>query len=141
MSYHTFIGFDYGAKYIGVAVGQDLTQTASALTVIKADDGIPDWHDVATLLTEWHPERLIVGLPLNMDGSEQNMTIAARAFGQELNTRFNIPIAWQDERLTTYESLKTLGIDSKLKAKNRDNIDAISAQIILQSWLNEQCLT
>ncbi len=133
----TLLGFDYGLKNIGVAVGQELTQTASPLTVIKAQDGIPNWDDIETLLTEWQPELLIVGLPLNMDGTEQKMTAAARKFGRRLNGRFQIAVEWQDERLSTFEALEQLGVRSKLQSKNRDDVDRISAQLILQSWLNE----
>ncbi len=133
----TLLGFDYGLKNIGVAVGQELTQTASPLTVIKAQDGIPNWDDIEALLTEWQPELLIVGLPLNMDGTEQKMTAAARKFGRRLNGRFQIAVEWQDERLSTFEALEQLGVRSKLQSKNRDDVDRISAQLILQSWLNE----
>ncbi len=133
----TLLGFDYGLKNIGVAVGQELTQTANPLTVIKARDGIPNWDDLEALITEWQPELLIVGLPLNMDGTEQKMTAAARKFGNRLNGRFQVAVEWQDERLSTFEALEQLGIRSKLQAKNRDDVDRISAQLILQSWLNE----
>ena len=134
----TFLGFDYGLKNIGVAVGQELTNTASLLTVIKARNGIPNWDDIQKLLDQWQPQLLIVGLPLNMDGSEQVMTKAARKFGNRLNGRFQIAVEWQDERLSTYEALDQLGIHSKLDAKHRDDVDRISAQLILQSWLNQQ---
>ena len=133
----TLLGFDYGLKNIGIAVGQEITQTASPLTVIKARDGIPNWDDIEALITEWQPELLIVGLPLNMDGTEQEMTVAARKFGNRLNGRFHVAVDWQDERLSTFEALEQLGVRSKLQAKNRDDVDRISAQLILQSWLNE----
>jgi len=134
----TFLGFDHGMKNIGVATGQDLTKTANPLCVVKARDGIPNWDDIQKLIDEWKPQMLIVGLPLNMDGSEQAMTKAARKFGNRLNGRFQIAVEWQDERLTTFEALEHLGIHSKLQAKQRDDVDRISAQLILQSWLNEQ---
>jgi len=134
----TFLGFDHGMKNIGVAVGQELTSTANGLTVIKAKDGSPNWDELGTLIEQWRPQLLIVGLPLNMDGSEQKMTAAARKFGNRLNGRFQIPVEWQDERLTTHEALEQLGVQSKLHAKKRDDVDRISAQIILQSWLNQQ---
>jgi len=137
-AYRTFLGFDHGLKNIGVAVGQELTKTASPLTVIKARDGIPNWDDIQKLIDEWQPELLIVGLPLNMDGTEQKMTKASRKFGNRLNGRFQISVEWQDERLTTFEALEQLGIHSKLQAHHRDDVDRISAQLILQSWLNEQ---
>jgi len=134
----TLLGFDFGLKNIGVAVGQELTKTASPLTVIKARDGIPNWDDIQKVIDEWKPQLLIVGLPLNMDNTEQSMTKASRKFGNRLNGRFQIPVEWQDERLTTFEALEHLGIHSKLDAKQREDVDRISAQLILQSWLNEQ---
>ena len=134
----TFLGFDFGMKNIGVAVGQELTKTANPLTVIKAREGIPNWDQIKTLLDQWSPQLLVVGLPINMDGSEQEMTAAARRFGNRLNGRFHIPIDWQDERLTTFEALDQLGIRSKMQSNKREDVDRISAQLILQSWLNQQ---
>jgi len=134
----TFLGFDFGMKNIGVAVGQELTKTANPLTVIKAREGIPNWDQIKTLLEQWSPQLLVVGLPLNMDGSEQEMTAAARRFGNRLNGRFHIPVDWQDERLTTFEALDQLGIRSKMQSNKREDVDRISAQLILQSWLNQQ---
>jgi putative Holliday junction resolvase len=134
----TFLGFDFGMKNIGVAVGQELTKTANPLTVIKAREGIPNWDQIKTLLDQWSPQLLVVGLPLNMDGSEQEMTAAARRFGNRLNGRFHIPVDWQDERLTTFEALDQLGIRSKMQSNKREEVDRISAQLILQSWLNQQ---
>lgn len=134
----TILGFDFGLKNIGVAVGQEITQTANPLTVIKARDGIPNWDEIKKLLDQWRPNLLVVGLPLNMDDSEQEMTAAARKFGNRLNGRFQIPVEWQDERLSTYEALEQLGVRNKLQANNRDDVDRISAQLILQSWLNQQ---
>ena len=134
----TFLGFDFGMKNIGVAVGQELTKTANPLTVIKAREGIPNWEQIKTLLDQWNPQLLVVGLPLNMDGSEQEMTAAARRFGNRLNGRFHIPVDWQDERLTTFEALDQLGIRSKMQSNKREDVDRISAQLILQSWLNQQ---
>ncbi len=138
MKYRTFLGFDFGMKNIGVAVGQELTNTATPLTVIKAREGIPDWDQISSLLAEWQPQLLVVGLPLNMDGTEQDMTAAAKRFGHRLNGRFHIPVDWQDERLTTFEALDQLGIRSKMQSNKREDVDRISAQLILQSWLNQQ---
>jgi len=134
----TLMGFDFGMKNIGVAVGQQLTGTASGLTALKARDGIPDWQQIAELIRQWQPRQLVVGLPLNMDGSEQHMTAAARKFGNRLNNRFNIPVAWQDERLTTYEAVAAMGLRNKFQSANRSDVDRLSAQIILQSWLDQQ---
>jgi putative Holliday junction resolvase len=134
----TLLGFDFGMKNIGIAVGQELTHTANPLMAIKARDGIPDWQKIRQLLDEWQPQLLIVGLPLNMDGTEQEMTAAARRFGNRLHGRFNIPVEWQDERLTTYEALDQMGIRSKMDTRQRSDVDQLSAQLILQSWLNQQ---
>jgi putative pre-16S rRNA nuclease len=134
----TILGFDFGLKNIGVAVGQELTSSANPLTVIKAREGIPNWDDIETLIQQWQPQLLVVGLPLNMDGSEQEMTVTARRFGNRLNGRFHLPVVWQDERLSTYEALEQLGVRDKMQAKNRSDVDRISAQLILQSWLNQQ---
>jgi putative Holliday junction resolvase len=134
----TLLGFDFGMKNIGIAVGQELTHTANPLTAIKARDGIPDWEQIRKLLDEWQPQLLIVGLPLDMDGTEQEMTAAARRFGNRLHGRFNIPVEWQDERLTTYEALDQMGIHSKMDSRRRSDVDQLSAQLILQSWLNQQ---
>jgi putative Holliday junction resolvase len=134
----TILGFDFGMKNIGIAVGQELTRTANPLTAIKARDGIPDWEQIAQLLQEWQPALLIVGLPLNMDGTEQTMTAAARRFGNRLHGCFGLPVEWQDERLTTYEALDQMGIRSKMDSRQRSDVDQLSAQLILQSWLNQQ---
>ncbi|MDH5358738.1 MAG: Holliday junction resolvase RuvX [Gammaproteobacteria bacterium] len=134
----TILGFDFGLRNIGVAVGQELTKTASPLTMIRARDGVPNWDDIKTLIDEWKPQLLVVGLPLNMDDTEQEMTLAARRFGNRLNGRFQIPVEWQDERLSTYEALDQLGINNKMQSNNRGDVDRISAQLILQSWLNQQ---
>jgi putative Holliday junction resolvase len=134
----TFMGFDHGMKYIGVAVGQEITSSASELTVIRAKEGIPNWKEIGQLIEKWSPDLIIVGLPLNMDDSEQEMTRAARRFGNRLNGRFNIPVEWEDERLSTFEALERLGVRSKLQAKQREAVDKLSAQLILQSWLNRQ---
>jgi len=133
----TILGFDFGLKNIGVAVGQELTRTANGIAVIKARDGIPNWDDIQKVIEQWQPQLLIVGLPLNMDGTEQEMTAACRKFGNRLNGRFRLPVEWQDERLTTYEALEQLGIRDKMQSKRRGDVDRISAQIILQSWLDQ----
>jgi putative Holliday junction resolvase len=134
----TALGFDFGMKNIGIAIGQELTGTANPLTAIKARDGIPNWDTIGQLLKEWQPDILIVGLPLNMDGTEQEMTAAAKRFGNRLQGRFNLPVEWQDERLSTYEALDQMGIRSKMDSRQRSDVDQLSAQLILQSWLNQQ---
>ncbi|MCB2427099.1 Holliday junction resolvase RuvX [Methylophaga pinxianii] len=132
------LGFDFGMKSIGVAVGHQLTNTARGIEALTARDGIPDWEVIAKIVAEWQPGLIVVGLPLNMDGTEQLMTAAARKFGNRMNNRFNIPVVWQDERLTTFEALDQMGIRSKMQSDKRSDVDKLSAQIILQSWLDLQ---
>ena len=87
MSY--VVGFDYGTKSIGVAVGQQITNTASELTVVNFIKGAPDWLKISNLISEWSPDFLVVGLPLNMDGSQQQLTVLAKKFGDILRNKYN----------------------------------------------------
>ncbi|ART79562.1 Holliday junction resolvase RuvX [Oceanisphaera avium] len=131
----TLLGFDYGTKSIGVAVGQELTATARPLLALKALDGIPNWDDIARLVNEWQPQLLIIGLPLNMDGSEQDISRRARKFANRLHGRFGIQVELQDERLTTTDARARLFEAGGYKALGKDAVDAVSAQLILESWL------
>src|SRR6185437_5451854 len=96
------LGFDFGMKYIGVAVGQSITYSASPLTTLLAKDGIPAWQEVEQLLEKWRPQDLIVGVPLNMDGTQQLLTFCARRFIKRLHARFKLPVYEVDERLTSW---------------------------------------
>ena len=118
--------FDYGEKKIGIASGQTLTNTATALCIISAVNGQPDWQKVESLIKEWQPEQLIVGLPLNMDGSESALSKKARKFANRLHGRFGLNVEMMDERLSSREA-KELSTD--------DKIDHVSAQLILESWM------
>ena len=104
MSSQTVLGFDFGTKSIGIAIGQSLTGSATPLQSIKAVDGIPKWEEIGLLIEEWKPDLVVVGLPLNMDGSEQEMTQRAKKFANRINGRFGVKIATQDERLTTADA-------------------------------------
>ena len=104
----SLLGFDYGLKQIGVANGQTLTCSANGLTILKAVDGIPDWSQVEKLLNEWKPDLVVVGLPLNMDDSESELSGRARKFARRLHGRFAVEVEMVDERLTSREA-KTLG--------------------------------
>ena len=122
------MGFDFGMKRIGVAVGQKVTQTASGLTVVQACDGIPKWEQLDKLILDWQPEKFIVGLPLNMDGSKSEMSQKANKFSARVSSRYDIPSEMFDERLTSFEAR---GHEEKT------HIDAIAARLILESWLRE----
>lgn len=131
----TLLGFDFGKKYIGVAVGQEITGTASPIGSVKALDGIPQWDDIKKIIQEWQPDILVVGLPLNMDGSEQQLTLDAKKFGKRLSGRFGIETVYQDERLTTAAAKENLFSQGGYKNLKKDNIDAESAKLIIESYL------
>lgn len=131
----SLMGFDFGTRSIGIATGQEVTGTASPLTSVKANDGIPDWTQLEKILKEWQPDLLIVGLPLNMDGTEQEMTVRARKFGQRLHGRFGFQVEFKDERLTTTDAKARLFEQGGYKALGKSRVDAVSAQLILESWM------
>ncbi|MCL2918187.1 Holliday junction resolvase RuvX [Shewanella litorisediminis] len=134
----TVMGFDFGTKSIGVAVGQSITGSANPLTSIKAVDGIPNWEDIGKLINEWKPDLLVIGLPLNMDGTEQEMTQRARKFANRLNGRFGVKIATQDERLTTADAKARLFELGGFKALTKGQVDAVSAVLIVESYFENQ---
>jgi len=135
------IAFDWGLRNIGVAVGNQYLGTSEPLTTVRARDGVADWQAIAALLKEWQPECLIVGEPLNMDGTEADITARARKFSRQLHGRFGLPVELIDERLSSHEA--------KLNARERGHngnyranpIDAQAAHVILQSWLASRPLS
>ena len=134
MSHMTLLAFDFGTKSIGVAVGQPLTGTARPLAALKAQDGVPNWEQIERLLKEWQPHQVVVGLPLNMDGSEQPLTARARKFANRLHGRFGIQVVLHDERLSTVEARADLFARGGYKALTKGSVDSLSAVIILESW-------
>lgn len=136
MSGKTLLGFDFGTKSIGVAVGQQLTGTARPLAAIKARDGVPDWNLLEKLLKEWQPDLVVVGLPLNMDGTEQPLTARARKFANRIHGRFGVAVELQDERLSTVEARAGLFEAGGYRALTKGNVDSGSAVIIVESWLD-----
>lgn len=133
----TMMSFDFGTKSIGVAIGQKITCTARPLTAFKANDGVPDWQQVDNLLKEWQPDLIVVGLPLNMDGSEQPLTERARKFANRLHGRFGYQVVLHDERLTTVEARAGLFAHGGFRALKKGRVDAGSAVIILESWFEQ----
>ena len=134
----TLLGFDYGKKRIGVAVGQALTATATPAETLHCRNDQPDWTGIARLIDTWRPHALIVGLPLNMDGTEHELTEAARWFGRELEQRFALPVHWIDERLTSIEAGHLLAGATKSARRRKADIDMVAAQLILETWLAQQ---
>jgi putative Holliday junction resolvase len=130
----TLLAFDYGEKNIGVAVGQTLTGTANPLETIRVAGSSPDWDAISRMVKTWKPDALVVGLPLNMDGTEQKVTRRARRFSDQLFGRYRLPVHLVDERLTTREARNRLAAEGRAGSDDHP----VAAQIILESWLNEQ---
>ena len=120
------MAFAFGTTKIGVAVGQKITGTATPVAVVKARDGIPQWLVIDRLVEEWQPTVLVVGLPINMDGTESDMSKAATRFSRRLYGRYGISIELMDERLSTFEAREF---------ETPDQLDAIAAKLILETWL------
>lgn len=131
----TVLGFDFGSKRIGVAVGNELTRTASPLEIVANHGGRPDWPRIGRLIEEWQPARLVVGMPLNMDNSEQEMSLAASRFSRQLTGRYQLPVVMVDERLSSREASSRL-VDVNPR-HSQSGLDPVAAQIILETWFSE----
>ncbi|MFM2322758.1 MAG: putative holliday junction resolvase [Pseudomonadota bacterium] len=134
----TVLGFDFGSKYIGVALGQTLPSIAQPLTSLTVKNAEPPWKEIAALLNIWSPDALVVGIPLNMDGSEQAITHLARAFLTDLKRHFHLPTFAVDERLTTVEARARLFAVGGYKALKKKSIDSVAAQLIVEIWLENR---
>lgn len=137
MSASVALGFDFGTRRIGVAVGNGITGNAQALTAIPS----VDWAAVTELVDHWRPEALVVGLPLDADGSDQAITDQARNFMDDLASRFGLPVHAVDERYSTIEAADRLrqsrASGRKARRAAKGDTDAIAAQVILENWLNQ----
>jgi putative Holliday junction resolvase len=129
----TLLGFDYGVKHIGVAVGQTLLQSATPLTTLHAKKHKPDWDAVSQLIAEWRPLELVVGLPFDMDDNESEVAGKAKRFARQLYGRYHLPVHMIDERLTTREAASIL----RTQDKRDGRLDALAATLILETWLRK----
>ncbi len=125
----TLLCFDCGKKRIGTAVGQTITATATELEIIKSINDKPDWESISRLIKDWNPDRIIVGKPLQLDGSRQEMTDFAERFSRQLEGRYHIPVEMIEEQLSSYEARREL--------KSTYELDAVAARLILETWLSE----
>lgn len=121
------LGFDFGIKRIGIAMGNTLTGRAQALSIIKAADNATRFKVIGDLIEQWRPARLVVGEPFHPDGAEHDMTLRARRFANQLHGRFNLPVTLVDERYSS----------AVIPAKRGEVIDAKAAAIILQQYLDD----
>lgn len=135
------IAFDFGVKKIGVAVGENITKTGRPLDVLNAKDGKPNWNIIKNLLIDWQPKFIIVGLPLNIDGTKQNITNKSEKFAQLLKCKFNVLVEMHDERLTTVEAKSIIFNKNGFKAlSKKEKVHSLSAVIILESWFNKNLI-
>jgi len=129
-SHRTIMAFDYGTRRIGVAIGNTLTQTGQAIKTITESNDDARFKAIESLLKEWQPHQLVVGLPRYPDGVEHEMTGKAKRFGNQLNGRFQLPVDWVDERYTS--------VILEGNPEMRDNLDAQSAALILEQYFLEK---
>ena len=122
------VAFDFGTKKIGVAVGQTATYTSSPLQVVLNKDDKVNWNEINTLLNEWKPELIIVGKPLNMDGTDSEIMKQVERFYQKLKKIYDTNFEYIDERLTTFEARQIL------EDTNINNVDANAAKILIDNW-------
>jgi len=124
----TILAFDFGAKRIGVAVGQTVSRTASPLQTLTQNNGRPDWEAIGRLIDTWEPSLLLLGLPSHADGTPHRLAPAVQRFQRRLQGRFKLPVEFIDERLSSVEAA----------ARGYGERDAVAAQVILETWLNDK---
>ncbi|MGZ5049522.1 MAG: Holliday junction resolvase RuvX [Methylobacter sp.] len=134
----TYLGFDFGIKKIGVAVGQTTTATASPLQTIRSLNQVPNWDIIGKLIEEWRPAGLVVGISKQADGSDNPVTPRMLKFCRQLEGRYQLPVFQQDETLSTFEAKQMLFDEVSVRAGKLWAVqDQLAAQLILQTWLNE----
>ncbi|PPD34496.1 MAG: Holliday junction resolvase RuvX [Methylomonas sp.] len=133
-----YLGFDFGNKKIGVAVGYQDTGIASPLQTIRSINQTPDWQIIGTLIAEWRPIGLVVGISRQQDGSDNIITPRMQKFCRQLSGRYNLPVHQIDEALTTFAAKQLLFDDLKVSAGKLWTVqDQLAAQLILQSWFDQ----
>lgn len=133
----TVLGFDVGARRIGVAIGSAFGHGARALAVIDVHGGQIDWASVDRLHKEWRPDGLVVGDPMTLDGGDQPIRARARTFAAELKTRYGLPVVMVDERASSIEAAQRFAVDrAQGRRRRRDAValDAVAAAVIVERW-------
>lgn len=133
----TVMAFDFGLSRIGVATGNCLIGTTTPLPVLRAKDGVPQWDTLESLVKEWQPDLLVVGEPLNMDGSPSELSARAEKFARRLHGRLGIEVVMVDERLSSFEAKMTSREQGHNGDFRRQPVDSLAAELILQTWLVE----
>jgi len=130
------LGFDYGRKRIGVASGQLVTATASALETVRVFRQGPDWQRISQLVAQWQPQRMVLGISRHADGTDSPLTPQIRKFAAELTQRYGCDVEMIDEYLSSSEARMLLQDGGA--ATEGEHLDALAAQLILQSWIDQQ---
>jgi putative Holliday junction resolvase len=136
------VAFDYGRRRIGVACGDTVSRNAAALKTVPAGRKGPRWELIASMLRAWEPDLAVVGLPYNVDDSDNDMTAAARGFAAELARRFKLEVVMVDERYSSLEAEARLQTarESGLRRRRvaKSDVDAAAACVILERWFSEK---
>lgn len=132
----TVMAFDFGERRIGVAIGEHLIKNTSPLTTIDHESNEIRFAAIASLIDEWRPELLVVGLPLSLDGSETEVTRLCKKFARRLNGRFNLPVMLVDERFSSAEASQLLNETSIKGRAQKPMLDQVAAQTILSSYFH-----
>lgn len=133
----TILAFDFGLRRIGVAVGQQVTASANPLTVVRNGNAGPDWHAIDALIEEWQPARIVVGMPMNADGSPAEIATKVRGFAEQL-ARYGRPVETEDERFSSLEAEELLKSERAAGIRGRiskEMIDSAAATLIAERWL------
>lgn len=134
----TVLGYDVGARRIGVAVGSAFGHGARALAVIDVHGDHIDWAAIDKLHTEWRPDGCVVGDPMTLDGGDQPIRKRAHAFARELQTRYDLPVVLMDERASSIEAAQRFATDRAAGRRRRRDaaaLDAVAAAVIVERWL------
>lgn len=128
------LGFDFGTRKIGVAVGQSITATASPLVTLRVKNGHPDWEGISNLIKIWLPDALVVGIPYDLDATENAWVSKVYRFIRQLEGRFKLPVFQANECLTSMEARSIMG----RAATSHEVVDAVAASLIVETWLSER---
>ncbi|HQV24246.1 MAG TPA: Holliday junction resolvase RuvX [Acinetobacter sp.] len=133
----SIMAFDFGTQKMGIATGQSTIESANPLPLFAMKDGIPDWNQLLKLVKEWQPNIFLVGLPLNMDDSESELSARARKFARRLRHQTNIETWMVDERLSTREAREQLAFYQEQGRAKRLSADSFAAALLIQSWYRD----
>ena len=131
-----FLAFDFGTRNIGVAVGQKITRSSTALSPLLAQKGIPRWEEIDNLIKTWQPSALVVGVPYKFDGSDLRVTKLAKRFIEQLKNRYKMDVHAAEERLTTKSAREEIFARGGYRALQNESVDGLAAQLILEEWMS-----